>query len=322
MSSPPIDATGLAAQLLGEPVTADPVGGGGNSRVYRITAGSGRFALKLYPRDTTRDRLGQEYEALEFLAMASVAGVPRPVAYSREQGAALLTWLDGSPLEARAPGDVGQLASFLAAVHEASSRAEAVRIRLASEAVLSSAELLRQLAARLERLAGPARSNPALRAVLEGIAYEVERRAPAEFPELPRSGQTLSPSDIGFHNALRQADGTLVFLDFEYFGWDDPVKLVSDVLWHPGHGLGAAEAVEFRSLAAEIYGTGRDFEARFDAFFPLFGLRWALIVLNEFLPDARERREFAGLSGDRLDIEERQLGKARDFVERVRNCGS
>ena len=28
-----------------------------------------------------------------------------------------------------------------------------------------------------------------------------------------------------------------------------------------------------------------DFRARLNAFYPLFGLRWALIVLNEFLPD-------------------------------------
>jgi hypothetical protein len=322
MSSPPIDAKGLAAELLGEPVTVEPVGRGGNSRVYQVTARSGCFALKLYPRDTTRDRLGQEYEALEFLATTSVGGVPRPIGYSREHGAALFTWLDGTPPDARSPGDVAQLAGFLAAVHQASGRPEAVTIRPASEAVLSSAELLRQLAARLDRLARPARANPALREVLGGIAAELDRRGRPEFPELSRAAQTLSPSDIGFHNALRQADGTLVFMDFEYFGWDDPVKLVSDVLWHPGHGLSAAESVEFRTLAAEIYSTGRDFEARFDAFFPLFGLRWAMIVLNEFLPDARERREFAGLSGDRLDIEERQLGKARDLVERVRNSGS
>jgi hypothetical protein len=32
--------------------------------------------------------------------------------------------------------------------------------------------------------------------------------------EIPRTERTLSPSDYGFHNALRRPDGTLVFLDF------------------------------------------------------------------------------------------------------------
>jgi len=137
-------------------------------------------------------------------------------------------------------------------------------------------------------------------------------------PQLPRERQTLSPSDIGFHNALRGADGTLAFVDFEYFGWDDPAKLVSDVLWHPGHTLAPHEALEFRARAADIYSADPDFEVRLATLFPFFGLRWALIVLNEFLSSDRERREFAGKSGDRLEIEERQLAKARDLVERVR----
>ena len=46
--------------------------------------------------------------------------------------------------------------------------------------------------------------------------------------------QVLSPSDFGFHNAILKESGDLVFLDFEYFGRDDPVKLMADFIWHPG----------------------------------------------------------------------------------------
>jgi len=319
MSSVRADLVQLAASLAGEAVSVERAAGGGNSRIFRVDARSGKqFALKLYPRDPARDRLGQEFEALEFLSFAGVDRVPKAVAHSREHGAALLTWLEGEPVGERQPGDVAELGRFLSAVHRASTRPEATAIRQGSEAVLGSAELLRQLQTRLDRLSTAAAEHASLREVLGGIAEEVDRRRPRLWPDLAREQQTLSPSDIGFHNALRRRDGSLEFVDFEYFGWDDPVKLVSDVLWHPGHRLTPAEAVEFRSLAADVYNAGRDFEARFAAFFPLFGLRWALIVLNEFLPDVRERREFAGQSGNRLETEERQLGKARDLVERVR----
>ena len=37
-----------------------------------------------------------------------------------------------------------------------------------------------------------------------------------------RTQRTLSPSDFGFHNALLRGGREWVFLDFEYFGWDDP----------------------------------------------------------------------------------------------------
>src|ERR1700680_1391707 len=38
--------------------------------------------------------------------------------------------------------------------------------------------------------------------------------------ELPQEWRSLVPSDFGFHNSLRRPDGSLAFLDFEYFGWD------------------------------------------------------------------------------------------------------
>src|SRR5439155_21002106 len=57
--------------------------------------------------------------------------------------------------------------------------------------------------------------------------------------EIAADQRTLSPSDFGFHNALRQADGRIIFLDFEYFGWDDPAKMIADFLLHPAMELSA-----------------------------------------------------------------------------------
>ena len=54
--------------------------------------------------------------------------------------------------------------------------------------------------------------------------------------------RALSPSDFGLHNALRGQDGQLRFVDFEYFGWDDPVKLVSDSGDPSGSDLAEASA--------------------------------------------------------------------------------
>ncbi len=74
---------------------------------------------------------------------------------------------------------------------------------------------------------------------------------------------------------LERADGSMSFLDFEYFGWDDPVKLVSDVMWHPGMALGPADGRQFQAKAADIYADDAAFASRFEAWYPFFGLRWA-----------------------------------------------
>jgi len=146
---------------------------------------------------------------------------------------------------------------------------------------------------------------------------EAPEAGPDERPLAP-ADRTLSPSDFGLHNALRTAAG-LVFLDFEYFGWDDPVKLVADVVWHPGMGLDSDARQKFFAGAADVYRVDAGFLSRFERDAPLYGLRWALIVLGEFLPAVRERRRAAGATDDGPALLERQLAKATALVDRVRH---
>jgi hypothetical protein len=49
----------------------------------------------------------------------------------------------------------------------------------------------------------------------------------------------------------------------------------------------------------------------------LIGLRWVLILLNEFRPEYWRRRQLAGFSGDRRDASTRQLDRARELLARL-----
>ena len=50
----------------------------------------------------------------------------------------------------------------------------------------------------------------------------------------------------------------------------------------------------------------------------MFGLKWCLILLNEFVPESLGRREFAGGGDmDRETLQLQQLSKARDMLNRV-----
>ena len=63
------DAMAIGSRLAGTRVAAaEPARSGGNNRVFRLQMAEGPpLALKHYPSDG-RDRLGQEYDALSFLA--------------------------------------------------------------------------------------------------------------------------------------------------------------------------------------------------------------------------------------------------------------
>jgi hypothetical protein len=330
-------AVAAAEALLGARADlVEPVAGGRNSRVYRVEIGGRVLALKRYPSlaDDPRDRLATEVEALALMAAHQLANVPQVIAVDRQHNFALLSWLDGARITCVADADVDQAAAFLKIVHAMRRRAANGFHRDAAEACLSGTEIEAQIRRRLavlqaqcvgERDLVPFLSG-SLEPLLEHLAGQAKSKMAAAGLDfratLPQEKRSLVPSDFGFHNALRRADGTLGFVDFEYFGWDDPVKLTADVLHHPGTPLGPLQRDRFRSAALAIYGADASFGARLAALYPLFGLRWALIVLNEFLPDRWRLRVAAGETESWAQAKTRQLARARELVARTQEMAN
>jgi len=293
--------------------------GGRNSRVYRVDYGGERFALKFYPGDG-RGRVEREYAAVSFFAAANVPRVPRPVRLDVAHDAAVYSWLDGAAPGEPSSADIDTLSAFAAELHALRSLPTAALFGDAAEACYDRSAILAQIATRIERLAGVT-GEPALEAFLrERFAPVLARESARPVPSLsaPAIARTLSPSDFGLHNALRIAGGGLAFLDFEYFGWDDPVKLVCDVCWHPGMMLRDPLRARVLERARDVYAaTDAGWEARLAAAYPLIGLRWCLIVLNEFLPVLWQRRVAAGVTISAPGARRAQLRKAHDLLDRV-----
>lgn len=319
----------VASRLAGESVLRMfRVGGGRNSRVFRVETPSSVFALKQYPslKDDPRDRLGVETNALKWMAKYRLDMVPRVIATDAASNSALLTWVEGSLVRDVAASDVDQAVDFLAALEVSRGLLDFPANRLAAEACLSGAEIERQLRRRVAGLDG-LEDEPNLKAFLaREFAGSLEERLSTARTTLSSAGLTferelqpaqrsLVPSDFGFHNALRDAAGRLIFIDFEYFGWDDPAKLTADTLLHPGTSVANELRSRFRNAAGRLYGRDPDFAARLTAFYPLFGLRWVLILLNEFHPERWRRRVLAGASEGWAEAKSRQLAAARAMLE-------
>jgi hypothetical protein len=323
------EAREVAETLLGAPVEVHHLAaaGGRNSRIYRVDCGGRSFALKQYPsrQADPRDRLGTEVAALALMERCDVADVPRVIGVDRARGYALLTWIEGAAVADISAADIDAAIAFLGAVHALRRVPQAAEQPAAAEACLSCHEIGRQIEARLTLLRSLQRERQLLAFVDEVIAPEFARRlagartllasASLDFAaELPQEWRSLVPSDFGFHNSLRRGDGSLAFVDFEYFGWDDPVKLTADILLHPGRPLASSHRQRFRQAAVRLYGEDRTFETRLAAYLPLFGLRWVLILLNEFIPERWQRRVLAGDTSNWNDAKARQIDHARAFL--------
>jgi thiamine kinase-like enzyme len=307
--------------------------GGGNNRLFRVlTADNHSYALKEYPRraNDTRDRLGVEFAALQFLERCAITNVPKAIASDPAAGFALYEWIDGVAVSNATQADVDAALAFIARLHECRGVRGADDLPLASEACLSPIEIVAQVSRRFERLNEIAQSVPKLaefffneyapvaQAVEAWSRHGYEAYGWAFDRPIASDDRSLSPSDFGFHNAIRRADGQLVFIDFEYFGWDDPAKLAADFLLHPGMRLTTHQYERFRTGALKIFGEKGAFASRLALVYPLYGLRWCMILLNEFLPERWETRRGAGAHIDRNAATAGQLEKARQRILTVR----
>jgi len=280
-----------ASRLAGEAVvTLVPAGVGANSHVLRLTTPSRTLGLKCYPHrpGDPRDRLDVEWRALRFLRGIGLEAVPEALGRDDQSRLLLMEWIEGQLVSTHSPADIDAAAGFIADVFQASTTARTIGFTLASEACLSAIEINRQIEARLAEVA----SHPMLQAFLHNIfrpAFAAARsRIAAELGggrDLPIPLRRLIPADFGFHNTLRQSDGRLRFVDFDYFGWDDPVKMTADFVLHPAMSLGAADKRFLVARLAAAVPEDTAFLDRLAAHKPLYALRWALILLNPFRHD-------------------------------------
>ena len=304
----------IAQDVLGAPVLElARAGGGANADVYRLESPSGRLALKRYRggRISAEDRATNEFAALRFLGGAGLAEVPEPIAGSAAHGVLIMKWIDGVSVDRPHEGDFAEANAFLGAIFRLSAQSTDPPFGLASEACLSGVEIDRQIASRRNALVGCAVLASLFREHFDPVydrARAVAARAPGFAEPISARQRRLVPADFGFHNALRGRDGRLRFFDFDYFGWDDPVKLAADFVLHPAMDLNEGEGKAFvRRMRAHLT-EDAEFERRFAVCYPLYALRWALIVLNMFR---------VGMVGSAEARAERQMDLASRLIDRA-----
>jgi len=329
----------VASRLLGTTLTSvERVSGGRNSQIFKVNCGGNdHYAFKHYFRHPAdgRDRLGVEFSSLKFLWRNGVRSIPKPVAADGQRQWAVYEWIEGEdiPGEQVTDSDIDDAVEFLGKLHELAGSEASTHLPAASEACYSAQATIDNVRMRLNRLRscenveGQAEGLPGFLAdefeplfneVAEWCRERYARSGQSYLSELHLPDRTLSPSDFGFHNALRRSDGQIVFLDFEYFGWDDPAKTISDFLLHPAMDLKEGLKQQFVSGVLTRFKGSGDLAMRVTALYPLFGLKWCLILLNEFLPEHLLRRDFARVrSGNQDSLQAAQLVKARRMLARV-----
>lgn len=309
-------------------VNVETLPAGANSKIYKLTTKSGdTYCAKQYikrPGDR-RDRLNNEFTALEFLWRKSIGPIPHPIAHDQQYNIGIYTFINGKILRNNKifHSELAQAIKFLESLHTARLFRAAKMFGSASEACFSFSQYIQIIDQRRQRFSKIRGNIPltsqlhqwlineweiAWREAVELVMKRVRENRLSLSTPLAISFRTLSPSDFGFHNAIKQTDGQLVFLDFEYFGWDDPAKLIGDFFLHPGMHLTNDQKRWFLKKSITIYAQDPSLPIRLPLIYILLGCKWCLILLNCFF-HATAKEELC----------RKQLKKAQQMLHTLRN---
>ena len=309
-----------------------PIQNGKNSHVYKVTDRAGQsWVLKSYPDRHHDPRLRLKNEVKAFQLLHEVQSDIRPVFWSEDLDLALFTYFEGEKIISPTNKEVDQLTSFLRKLHELSQTTSKSEIEMASESCLSAAELIAQIDKRIADYKNL--ENPLLNEILNVLSsryQKIKNTSLSKWPKcnleskLPEKNWFLSPSDFGFHNALRGNNGKIIFLDFEYFGWDDPVKLCCDTILHPGMRLSSMQKVSITKVFVDLFKRDKTFIKRMECAWALYAIRWSLIVLNPLLiRSSKTRKGIDSGQNDCIDIiTEKQQKLSLDILDDVEKQGA
>jgi hypothetical protein len=301
--------------------------GRGNSAIYKLhLSNTNKLAFKIYPEISYHDRLRSEFKSTKIFKELNIKNVQRPVSFDSHLDVASYEWINGDRVSTYGAKELKSALSFLKTLHKNSNAKQFINFPMAADACPRGLDIEMQIQRRLLQFDLMSEKYSELEQFLKNefkpLFKEIISWSRASWPSNPsyiepiqKDKLILSPSDFGFHNSLRSQNDNLIFHDFEYFGWDDPVKLISDFSHHAAMNLPTELEQIWFSEVSEIY--GKQLIGRLSAAWPMYGLTWCLIILNEFKDEVWNRRCSADDSKSHLRDEHlaTQLLKSRDKLK-------
>ena len=309
----------------------------GNNRTYKVATGTGIFLAKQYfthPGDA-RDRLGTEYRFLIYAKKNAPFYVPTPLAFEADTGCALYEFIEGRSYQVTEINwNVVQSATnFFLLLNQKDSKAQLNNFPIASEACFSINDHLKTIKSRISQLFNckqPTNQSSKIfntlmdqiRETWEEVDAAVRRDANGFGLNidyvLAESERCISPSDFGFHNAIRHADGSTKFIDFEYAGWDDPAKMAADFFAQLAIPIPEYLFNYFLDEIVKPFDNIAELRVRSLLLRPAYQIKWCCIALNIFLPVNLSRRRFASDFLKDTERKNQQLVKATKIIESIR----
>jgi len=307
--------------------------GGINNRVYRC--GDQPFwVIKGYAPSEPglRDRMQAEVDFLQYAAQVAAGFTPELIHVDVDQRCVVLEYLEGETFQEGSPPPetaVNCAVEFFRQLNSDHTAARQFIRQDAAEGFLNLTEHLENIQQRLavmgcEHL--PASIKPQAERLLSTMRAQYKSIFETTADQISNGDlinaiqsdeRCLSPGDFGFHNAISTSEG-VKFIDFEFSGWDDPIKAAIDFILQPRVPVKQELSPLLASLNAKELHLCRK---RYVALMSILNLKWSCIILSVLNPDRlREvirispNQEMKDLISERIVAAASHLRRSSEFL--------
>lgn len=300
---------------------------GRNSCIFLLTSNKkDKYILKYYKYDiyNTRNRLKSEYTAIQFMTKIGIKNIPH-IYYSDEKfNFSVFEFIEGRKIKNITSYHIDKAVEFIKNINEFRMSTEAGNLMEAAECCFHIEQLLNTINTRLFwlRTKGIDEYKLGLSNLLDAL-YLFYNKFKMQYYDLIKKfsrheirhiDKIISPSDFGYHNAL-ETTNNIYFIDFEYFGWDDAAKLISDFIFHPAMNISYNLKKYFVKKMLNIFHFVPNLKEKLILYCPFVGLNWVLRLLNEFLPERLDKL----CTSDKMYVQMNQLNKAKSLLNAIKS---
>ena len=309
--------------------------GGKNNQTYKVDLRAGKsYVVKKYfkhPQDL-RNRQNAEFLFTSYANKVAQNFVPNVLFSNEINGMTLFEYLEGSPITDRkvTGAEVKRAIDFVNALNKKALKKREMQLPNASEAcftIKAHMDLIDSRIYSLHESLNKSKEQETSEFIAELARYWDElKRSIFQYCAnsdiqldlaLPVEDRCISPSDFGFHNAIKDSLGVTRFIDFEYAGWDDPAKLVGDFFAQLEVPVPEKFAEDFIESIAHNFSGANAFKIRAKLLLPVYKIKWCCIALNVYLPAHLSRRQFSNPLIDIASLQTDQLSKAQTILSNL-----
>jgi thiamine kinase-like enzyme len=286
-----------------------------NSKVYKFVSENKSFILKVY-NNKNNSRIKRELLFYRYLNKTRNQQVVKPINFDVNLNLAIYPFIEGVKIKRVSNREIFQMANFINNINKKKSK---INLPIAVDGIQNRSDHLKLCEIKLKNLKSiKFKSN-----IEKKCKNFLNKKLIPKFKYLKKSYKQnhnlyllnlnlkkkkliVSPSDFGFHNAIKLKN-RLYIIDFEFAGLDDPIKLICDFLCQPDQFINNKQKKYFLEMLSLRGYSLEELKYYTEVYLPFHKIKWCCIILNIFKDKIKSNKNLTMLY---------QLNKARTYFKK------